>query len=228
MHLVGRDTGEADVLSRLERRIATANTSMAATDPVPEFIADSNTGSIEDARAEATRLVTARTLTFPDDAAALTALDGGRWWTVRARGITRRRLEGRGFLFYRARLIDGTSGVAASHLIALSQLPFIGTTSDHPVLRDAVAKWAAACTSLDDAFWRTRIAREEWILATAEVDDPAAYQAGLFDRRTERRRAADRASREAFRDLVNARLAEARRRSTISRRDVDLMLVIHP
>jgi hypothetical protein len=182
----------------------------------------------EDAHAEAARLLTARRLNISDDSTALMVLDGGHWWTMRAQGKTRRRLGGRGLLIYRARLVDGAGGNAASHLITLAQLPFIGIARDHPVLRDAVTEWSAACASIDAAFWRARIKREEWILASVESDGVPAYQPGLFDRRTERRRAADRVSREAFRDAVEARLAEARQRSTILRCDVDLVLTIRP
>lgn len=226
--LVGRDTGEAGVLSRLERRIATADASMASAEPRGDSISDSSTGLTVDAHAEAARLLTARKLTVSDGSTALTALDGGQWWTTRAQGKTRRRLGGRGLRIYRARLIDGAGGIAASHLITLAQLPSVGIARDHPVLRDAVTEWSAASAGVDAVFWRTRIKREEWILASVESGGLPAYQPGLFDRRTERRRASDRASREAFRDVVEARLAEARQRSTILRCDVDLVLAIQP
>jgi hypothetical protein len=201
---------------------------MASAELQSDWISESSTKLAEDAQKEASRLLTARRLSVSGGSTALTALDGGHWWTTRAKATTRRRLGGRGLLIYRARLIDGAGGITASHLITLAQLPFVGISQDHPVLRDAVTEWSTACASVDTAFWRARIEREEWILASVESGGLAAYQPGLFDRRTERRRAADRASREAFRDVVEARLAEARRRSTILRRDVDLVLSIQP
>ena len=221
VHFVGRDTGESEIRSRLEQRTAIARSSLAAPGPAP--VDD------EDAESEASRLAIARRLRIHGDDAALTALEGGPWWTIRARAKTRRRLGRREILIYRVRLTDETGGIAGSHLVGLAvSPPILGSASARSAITDAAAAWSAEFTAVDQRFWQTRIRREEWIVACADVLDPVIFQPGLFDRRTERRRAADRASREAFRDLVRARLDEARRRSRATRCDVDLMLVLHP
>ncbi|HEX7138483.1 MAG TPA: helicase-related protein [Vicinamibacterales bacterium] len=240
VHLVGRDTGESDILSRLERRMATASASLAGSDaigdqapnPDPSQISstrDPGPGLVNDAQSEASRLAAARRLRIPGDEAALMRLESGRWWTVRARPKMRRRLGRHGILIYRVTLVDGAGGIAGSHLVGLAHtLPLVGSAADSPALINAIAEWSAAFAAADQTFWRRRIRREEWIVASVEVQDPGGFQPGLFDRRTERRRAAEHASREAFCDLVRARLTEARRRAGATICDVDLMLALHP
>ena len=104
----------------------------------------------------------------------------------------------------------------------------VETASDHPALVDRVTAWLDAVAGVERRFWRTRIAREERIVASAEMQHEAPFQPGLFDRRTDRLRSVERSSGAAFLDLACARLVEARRQSTIRNHAVDLMLVLHP
>jgi superfamily II DNA or RNA helicase len=221
IHLVGRDTGESAVLSRLQQKAATASASIADADSCTDFG--------REARAELARLSVARQMVVPGDAAALAALDGCRWWTLRARPRTRGRLGRCGILIYRARVMNAAGGITSSHLIGLAASPaLVETASDHPALVDRVTAWLDAVAGVERRFWRTRIAREERIVASAEMQHEAPFQPGLFDRRTDRLRSVERSSGAAFLDLACARLVEARRQSTIRNHAVDLMLVLHP
>jgi hypothetical protein len=220
IHLVGQDTGESAVLSRLQQKIATASASIGSADQMADLG--------RDAHEELARLTVARKMFVPGDNAALAALDGSRWWTVRARPKTRRRLAGCSILIYRARVMNVAGGLSASHLIGIEKSRFVETGSGHSALIDTVAGWLDAVADIERAFWRTRIAREEWIVASAEVRDESPFQPGLFDRRTQRLRGLERSSREAFCDLARARLVEARRQATARSHAIDLMLVLNP
>ena len=223
IQLVGRDTGESAVLSRLQQKVATASASIAGADLIPD------PGLEAHAHAELARLTVSRKMFVPGDDAALAALDGSRWWTVRARPKIRRRLGGCSILIYRARVMNVAGGMTASRLIGLAKSPAsVETGSGHPPLNDTVAVWLDAVANLERTFWDTRIAREEWIVRSAEARHEAPFQPGLFDRRTERLRGVERSSRVAFRDLACARLVEARRQATTRSHAVDLMLVLHP
>jgi superfamily II DNA or RNA helicase len=223
INLVARDTGELEILSRLEQRMTTARASMADAS-ADAAISDEASG----AEAEAARLAATRQLCAPGDEVALNAIEYDGAWTMRARAKTRRWLAGRRLHIYRVRLINGIGGFAGAHLLAVTLPPVEGETAEHPALVDAVAAWRNAVAAVDSRFWRARIEREEWIAAASAAEPPAAYQPGLFDRRAEHRRAADRATRDAFRDLAHARLSTVRLQSRSDAHEVALLLALEP
>jgi hypothetical protein len=222
-------------LSRLKQKVFAASMSITTTDPtddrsVPEPPLGTPTPDLRaEAVSEVGRVALRRALSVPGDEAVLALLDGGRWWTTKARRTILAGLGGRSLFFFRAHLVDEAGGIAASRLIVLASLqPFVDQVSLNPSLDHAIASWSANVEAIDRTFWETRARREQWIVRTSERQSESLYQPGLFDRRSERHRVTERATRVAFREIARARLEEVGRRSSTGIPSVDLMLVLHP
>jgi hypothetical protein len=177
-----------------------------------------------EAKAEVRRLTSARALVRDRDEHALASLEGGATWiTMSRRPGLRRSLRGRVCLVWRVALEDTSGRVVASKLLPVLVEVRRGAGRRSPswirevlqhadgLLRarveDECESWRVEAMRVAHAFSSARLRREREIAAPADCGHLAS-QPGLFDRRTERSRAA-RASTAA----ESERAAAERRRA---------------
>lgn len=217
IQLVGRETGESSVLARLQERRSVA-----------ERVLDGNARSdrLDDAaRQEGARVVALKPFAARQDQAALAALETSRWWVAKARWRLRTRMAGRAVLVFRARTQEGRDS-GRSQLIAIAAPSrVIDTPGIRSAADAAAADWLAAQADVDDAYWRVRLDREEWIVERDANASVTARQSGLFDHRIEQLRSAHGSICDS--PLV-ARLAALKERPAIRAYVLDLMLVLLP
>ena len=215
IQLVGRDTGETSVLSRLQRRLSTAEHDLEGH-AGPERLDDA-------AREEAARLGAIRPFVGRDDPTVLATLECSRWWIVRARRRLRARMRGRAVVIFRARTPD-ERGNGNSHLIALAAPPaLIDAAAVRGAADAAAADWSAAQAVLDDAYWCRRVDRERWIVANEGKGSVTVIQSGLFDHRIEWLRSGSSGETPA-----DERLTVIPSHRQVSGHVLDLVLVLLP
>jgi hypothetical protein len=240
-HLIARDTGEVAILGHLQARLARAREDVDTADPLgfedgvtpprPETTAPSERSIVspclaERALGEQVRIATKRLLAAnnpsPGPAESNTLVAFAR------RTSTRALLAGGMLVVFEIAAEDGQGRHLASDiqavLVRFSRRP---RREDGPAFVPAVLDWLAKSGILKEgtgwsdsalaahgAFWATRRAREGNLGGAATIGS-AMYQAGLFDRRTERLRLAERdealrgAEREAEIVALAARASSA-------------------
>jgi hypothetical protein len=240
IHLVGRGTGEHQVLEHLHGRVARAQTAIGAPDPLPvvpsarQFGRAAGVDAESNGRAseEADRIMACRSLWQPADRAALSVLEAKPWWISKARRITRTTLAGHALYIFRVSIETDLGTTAASRIVGLSS-EGSGASRNSEAPRpgsEFLDEWHAEVNKVDAAFWGRRIAREHSVLEAVRDGTSARLlvQRALFDRRAER--AGDRASSEQ-RELelsLQRRLAESKRLAALGPASAQLLLVLLP
>jgi hypothetical protein len=196
-----------------------------------------------EADAEARRLTAARALA-PDnvDRAGPPGVNGP--WIARARGARRRSpLAGRTLLIWEIGCGDATGRMLANAVVAM--LVRLTPWPSGRAVRSSIADFAGAIESClpgaivsvleprqrelveaCSAHARMRLAREHAIAASRSTGAAPSYQAGLFDRRTERAQRLRAAEAEDLDRLTRARVLAASSAATISLFRPRLLLVL--
>jgi superfamily II DNA/RNA helicase len=228
-HLIGRDTNESDVASRLIERVRRSAEDVGATDPLgtsaAEWIepATPRFRMVDEARTELARLRAIRASGFADDPSAhtqdvLIATCGRRALRLatgrRPVALFREAVEdetGRAVAI-RVTGVIAAAGEAgrprdrASRLLAAAEgARYGGANADDAWPRESVAAYGQ--------FWTTRRSREENSAASAATEERPA-QAGLFDRQLEHERQAHLEKREEQQRATRDRMAGITRAAT--------------
>jgi superfamily II DNA or RNA helicase len=240
IHLVGRETGENQILEHLHGRVARAQTAIGAPDPLRAVRSSDESGFAAAAdpelnrRAceEAARILACRSLWQSSNRAALSAVEAAPWWIAKPRRLARAMLAGRAVYIFRLSIETGLGTTAASQIVGLSCEAFrAGRDREAPTPSSQfLEQWRAEANKIESEFWRRRIARERSVLKAVHEADLARplVQPALFDRRAER--ASTRASSEQ-RELdlsLRQRLVQSERGATLGLASAQLLLVLLP
>lgn len=226
-HLVGRDSGELQLLEDLRTRIAHAQSAIGAPDPLDGALNEPDSEPVcsdtADISAELQRLRLMRALSprVSHDSRPLTAAARNR--------RTRQRLRTRVLTLWECAVEDATERTIASRLFAVAHddSQDVGASGEN-VVRAISAQWQhdAAQTATD--FCQTAIDRSMAMGRAIAQRHVSPLQPGLFDRRAHFATAALQA---AQREAVNAqaeRQADLRRACQVSARPPRLRLVLVP
>lgn len=202
-----------------------------------------------EANAEAERVRRVRRLVQPGDRRTLEWCDAdGPWVLTARRSALRRRLGGRALFIWRVGWDDGNGRCVEWQIVATS----VSLTAGRPdrsvrarIIRDVehrtrslleadCVKRATAVETARSAVL-TQLARERAIAAVAaghrssdEHDRADRFQAGLFDRRAERRRLVSNAASDAARRQDEERVEFLERSAAIGPPHAQLVLVVLP
>jgi superfamily II DNA or RNA helicase len=232
-HLIASDTREEWMLERLKRRLAQAGTDLGAPDPLGLDEADrppdvAGIRLLAEAKTEYNHLKTTRataTSSCHVEAGVLAARTHRRQVRVglasRALVIVRTSLDdaaGRSIAVHVAALALDTSrtdtntpGRLRAIQLALSRF----TCADLESLDPTLLHWHAASRRMHRRFWQCRADRDRAIARALEEIGHPPIQAGLFDHRSEHRRATDANVRRALLGEMRSRIAAAERAADI-------------
>lgn len=237
LHLVGRTTGEEEILERLDRRVDRALADIGAADPLhnrgasePAACMTSETDHL--AAKEATRLAWCRALLRPGDRSVLRRLEVSSWWAARGRRAMRSVVGRLAICVYEATLDDALGTTVASCVFGVLQPAAADDIQPSASQTGApyethLAAWAAQAIDVENRFWRARLDREQAIAAKTEPNDPM-FQPALFDRRAERERVRSREDRDRLFAALARRRAQAERQATFAPLSIRLLLVLLP
>ena len=255
VHLIARGSGESQVLSRLQSRVARARADIGGADPlgVPlgdagDLEADLTTNEIaqpagmlwtpslqSDAEAEAGRIASARTLAKRGDEQVLARLEGAGAAISRARHWrTRLELAGRTVMLWQVVAIETSGRVVGSTIV-----PVVVANGRHlddeevlERVNRAAGAWRERAAIGHDAFISTRLARTRAVDVGRVPLDPARaadlFQPGLFERRGDRAHSAAIDARDSTDRNHANRMAAIERASAISFLPPQLLLVLTP
>ena len=230
-HLVGGDTGEAQLLEELRRRIADAQAAIGAPDPLDGALTSSDVEPLStdnaDVAAELLRMRLARALPSPavDNERPLIACASNRH--------TRARLGSDGVALWECAIEDGrerTVGacLVATRLEATRDVLSAIQSSCSTLVETASAEWRAEAMRAARDFSATGIARADAICRSIERDCVSSMQPGLFDRRAHFAYRALTAVREDALACLADRAAEYRSSGALTMRTPRLRLVLVP
>jgi hypothetical protein len=202
-----------------------------------------------EAIAEAARLAASRRLSRLDDLKARSRLDTGGPWVVFARsGHTRAHLGRRLIAVWAIAYDDGRGVEVEATLVPLAielrsgpyerrargarwldQLLCASAFALRSTIEQGTAGWRRDVECLAGAVARTRLARgQATAAARASEVKGSLFQAGLFDRRADRLRAAIRSAETLAGQQTAHRLALLQRSGTLSLQPARLLLVLAP
>ncbi len=199
-----------------------------------------------EALAEAARLADAGRFTRRGDEEALARLEAdGVWLTFARNRSTRAALGTRVLLILREGCEDESGRLVESRIwpLAIDRAPGRTRGCDRHDLAelvraamsaataelDAAARsWRERAAALGRAFFEMRLARERAVADRLGRSSAAGFQPGLFDRRAEHQRLADRAAATEAADEAADRLAALERASRLVARPPQLLLVLAP
>ena len=228
-HLIARDTGEMDVLARLEHRLARAGATIGVSDPLgaPDPLPDppaspSDIRLAQEAAAEHARLTGARALDPPGSPVReLASSSSDTLVAFPRRRQLRTVFNGRTLAVLRWSMEDGVGRPIGAHLTTLvfptpsgnvraskeRLLALAQSLGRLPLMQidPALDRFRSTTERALVAFWERRAVRERSIERSLEAVPQAPAQQGLFDRR------ADEAALAAARARQSARV-EARMR----------------
>ena len=237
VHLVAADTPEVAILARLKERVARAEATIAAPDPIGglnrsnadrrtaasvQFARESASAKLEVGRLAQRRAIAStmrRYRMLGEDERPL-LLHVRRWQTRAA-------LSGRTLLIYRLTCEDADGHAVESSLVPLLVEGRLADPGTPVVTPDIVAAWGAEVSRAVDAFNATRLVRERAIAADGARSLPL-FQPALFDGRAEHVR--DDVLREQVGAIheARARLVSLERRAMIGQPVGRLVLVACP
>jgi superfamily II DNA or RNA helicase len=202
-----------------------------------------------EALAEAARLAASRRLSRLDDLEARSRLDTGGPWVVFARSGQTRAHLGRRLIAVWAIAYDDDRGVEVEGTLVplaielrsgpyerrargarwLDQLLCASAFALRSTIEQGTAGWRRDVECLAGAVARTRLARgQATAAARASEVKGSLFQAGLFDRRADRLRAAIRSAETLAGQQTAHRLARLQRSGTLSLQPARLLLVLAP
>jgi len=233
-HLIARGLEESRMLGRLRRKVAVAQRSIAAADPLGDRpfaaspmlateppIALVTQGALEAARACAWRAI-GRAPGRPSDLGRGPLISRCTKWETRAR------VAGRWLTIWRIAAEDANGRTIASTLV--------GVSAAAPVVADAMEAIADRARSFGDR-WLARVAtaHRSFVFAarlrTLAVEEQRrrrqqAIQPGLFDHRVERAARAVDAAERAAADALSSRVAALDRALIVSPVPPELLLIL--
>ena len=195
-----------------------------------------------EAALEASRLASVRALTARKDDGAAAQLEGGRpWLAVRCGRKARQVLGRRLVLVWRVALENGTGATVESHLVAvvcevagerrarrrhsIDQIVRGIEPRIHAEIGGAVAQWLEAAERSTRAFTSAHVGRRRAV-ADQHASVEREFQAGLFDRRSDRAHDQIAQQAAAFAAEAAERLTASLRWETISKRPPQLLLAL--
>ncbi len=242
-HLLGRGTGEHRVLARARARVARARQQLPMPDPL---------GDLLDGRGAPVRATEAIGAVDLGDAASLEAerlalvrrVAGGgstcgpprSCLVARTRNRnTRRRLRS-ALLLFRVGWENGRGRPIATWVVGLQLPASLRGSADSlaPEVVDALRRAMSHASRVPaeevirthEAFVAAQLARERAVALHSPADLPSLYQAGLFDRRADRARAAAGAIAAAWRHDSMSRMEALELESAVTAAEPELLLVL--
>jgi hypothetical protein len=256
-HLIGRGTGESEILERLRSKVATARTDIDAADPLendaavmqlllgepaaetvpatahPSHERLSRPSLQREAQGEAVRLAAARAALQPGDDGPPIGVEDSAPLIARARRWqTRSNLRDRTLLLWQVAATDATGQPVQSTILAVLADRWRERCDDlrHRV-ELAAEPWRQAVLGYRRRFDATR--RERQLAISGDQSSPASppvalFQPGLFDGRAERIRLATIAAQKELAQDERERLRAIERASDIEFQTPRLLLVLEP
>jgi superfamily II DNA or RNA helicase len=219
-HLVGANTGETTLLDELRARIARAQATIGAADPLDGALdtpLDGVLGSERvDVRAEVSRLHLARALGVTND-------EHKRPLVVKSRSKTRTRLGGRTLSLWESEVTDGDERPISSHVVGVT-----GPIACEDVAGAAVEQDVHDTVTCARDFSEAALRRTRTIAAGIADDTRSPRQPGLFDRRVHLAHAALKAANHSAAAAIEDRADRQRRASQVTSGAPRLRLVLRP
>jgi superfamily II DNA or RNA helicase len=241
-HLIARASAEAQILSRLETRVANVHLDIGGSDPLSSTTSDVRPAPDPDlakvtldAAVEASRVAACRLFTDARRRRPPALRRSNRPLLSRAvRWRTRRAVAGRCVNVWQVAAADGTARTVGSTLVAMT-MNTPGTYDDRTLARyvmRAATGWRTRTFTIHRAFSAARLVRERAV-QEAQTGDMRARsgperQSGLFERRQERARLAVAAIEETAADDSRARMRTLERSRLIAFSAPRLLLVLTP